>query len=366
MCTKRVIVTVSNDLSNDQRVHRICDSLAKNNYNVHLIGRKKKSSVPLIERNYSTERIKLMFNKGFLFYSCLNFRLFFKLLFSNFDILVANDLDTLPANALVKRIRRKKLVFDAHELFYEVPELNGKTFVKWFWRTIEKVFIRSADTYITVSPSIAEYYFSKYKIRFEVIRNLPLKIEELKEYNQRENLLIYQGALNKDRGIETLIEAMQYIEGWKLIIAGRGDLESEFKFLAEKLNVNSKVQFTGHLDFISLRSLNQNCKLGFSLEKDSCLNYRWALPNKVFDYINSGIPVLCSNLPEIKRIIEQYYCGEMVESGISAEKLAEKIISLTSNSEKLIIYHKACIKAREELNWENESQNLLKIYNNLK
>ncbi len=365
MYPNRIIVTVSNDLANDQRVHRICDALANNNYNVHLIGRKKKNSVPLIERNYSTDRIKLLFNKGFLFYSCLNFRLFFKLLFSKFDILVANDLDTLPANALVKIIRRKKLVFDAHELFYEVPELNGETFVKWFWKTIEKVFIRFADAYMTVSPSITEYYYRKYKIHFEVIRNLPLKIAELKEYHYRENLLIYQGALNKDRGIETLIEAMQYIEGWKLIIAGIGDLESELKCLAEKLKVNTKVQFTGHLDFDSLRAINQNCKLGFSLEKDTCLNYRWALPNKIFDYINSGIPVLCSNLPEMRRIIEQYNCGEMVESGISAKELSETIISLTSNSEKLKTYHKACLKAREQLNWENESQNLFKIYNNL-
>lgn len=366
MYPKRVILTVSNDLSNDQRVHRICDTLANNNYNVHLIGRKKKNSPPLIERNYSTGRIKLLFNKGFLFYFCLNFRLFFKLLFSKFDILVANDLDTLPANSLVKIIRRKKLIFDAHELFYEVPELNGKSFVKWFWRTIEKVFIRSADAYITVSPSIAENYYKKYKIHFEVIRNLPLKIAKLKEYHQRENLLIYQGALNKDRGIETLVEAMQYIDCWKLIIAGSGDVESELKCLAEKLNVIPKVQFTGHLDFESLRTLNQNCKLGFSLEKDTCLNYRWALPNKIFDYINSGIPVLCSNLPEMKKLIEQYNCGETVEAGIAAKELSEKIASLISNSEKLPIYHKACLIAREELNWENESKNLLKIYKNLK
>lgn len=366
MYPKRVILTVSNDLSNDQRVHRICDALTKNNYNVHLIGRKKKNSPSLIERNYSTERIKLLFNKGFLFYFCLNFRLFFKLLFSKFDILVANDLDTLPTNALIKIIRRKKLVFDAHELFYEVPELNGKTFVKWFWKIIEKVFIRYADAYMTVSPSIAEYYYRKYKIHFEVIRNLPLKITELKEYHRRENQLIYQGALNKDRGIETLIEAMQYIEGWLLIIAGRGDIESELKCLAEKLNVISKVQFTGHMDFESLRALDQNCKLGFSLEKDTCLNYRWALPNKIFDYINCGIPFLCSNLPEMEKIIRYYNCGEIVEAGITAKELSEKITSLISNSEKLYIYHKSCLKAREELNWENESKNLLKIYKNLK
>ncbi|MCA1760901.1 MAG: hypothetical protein LC658_14130, partial [Bacteroidales bacterium] len=120
---KRIIVSVTSDLVSDNRVHKTCTTLGEMGFEVLLVGRKLAGSQPLSPRNYQTKRIKLFFNKGPLFYACFNFRLFCLLLFSKCDLLLSNDLDTLPANFLASKLKNKPLVYDSHEFFTEVPEL---------------------------------------------------------------------------------------------------------------------------------------------------------------------------------------------------------------------------------------------------
>src|SRR6478735_10941986 len=118
---KKIIVSVSNDLSTDQRVKKVCAYLHANGFEVVLLGRKLKNSLEITDRPYKTKRFNLWFNKGALFYANLNIRLFFYLLFHKSDWLLANDLDTLPANYYARG--KRVLVYDTHEIFCEVPEL---------------------------------------------------------------------------------------------------------------------------------------------------------------------------------------------------------------------------------------------------
>ena len=113
---KRIIVSVTNDLVTDQRVSKTCSTLSEMGYDILLIGRRLKNSLP-IQRNYTTKRIQLLFNKGYLFYAEYNIRLFLFLLFSKKDILFSNDLDTLPANYIIGKLQQRNLIFDSHELF---------------------------------------------------------------------------------------------------------------------------------------------------------------------------------------------------------------------------------------------------------
>ena len=113
---KRILISVTNDLATDQRVHKVCETLQEFGFEILLIGRKLPNSLP-VNRNYKTTRMNLIFNKGFLFYTEYNLRLFLKLLFTKKDILLANDLDTLLPNFLISRIQNTKLVYDSHELF---------------------------------------------------------------------------------------------------------------------------------------------------------------------------------------------------------------------------------------------------------
>lgn len=358
---QKISVSVSNDLSTDQRVHRVCASLYEIGYNVELIGRKLKNSRDIDQRQYKHKRLNLFFNKGFLFYFCLNIRLFFYLLFSKQNILLANDLDTLLPNFLVSKIKRKKLFYDSHELFTEVPELNNRKFVKKIWLSIEKICLPGTYKAYTVCDSIAEYYRKKYRKNFFVVRNLPYYHKIENNYLERENIIIYQGALNKDRGIELMIKSMQHIDNYKLFIAGDGDIASELIELSKKLNLSYKVKFLGKLDFNNLRKITSTAVLGLSLEQNTNLNYYYSLPNKVFDYINAGVPVLCSDLPEMRNIINNYQTGILFK-GTDEKKLAKTIIKITSDRKKLLQLHHNCIKASKELCWENEKTRLNEIF----
>ena len=146
---KTILVSVSNDLTFDQRVQKVCNTLHKSGFSIHVIGRKQKNSNPA-QFDYKVELIQPIFNKGFLFYVEFNIRLFFKILVTKKDILLANDLDTLLPNQMVSRLQSKKLVFDSHELFSEIPELVDRPFIKSIWKRLENSLIPRQQYGITV------------------------------------------------------------------------------------------------------------------------------------------------------------------------------------------------------------------------
>lgn len=360
----RVIVSVTNDIVTDQRVARSCEVLEKLGYEVLLVGRKLKHSTA-IDRKYSTKRMRLLFNKKVFFYAEYNIRLFFLLLFNKVDILFANDLDTLLPNVLVARIKKIPIVYDSHEYFVGMPELVGRNIVKATWQKIERYCIPKVDQMITVNESIANMYITEYKRDVNIIRN----ISSQKKYQEIESeckididtpYIIYQGAINIQRGLEETIAAMEYIEGYKFVIAGDGDILADLKETVSKLNYCDKIIFTGRLSPEELAKYTKNASLGISPELDSCINYRYCLPNKLFDYINAHIPVLVSNLTEMKSLVTRYNLGEIIESH-KPQSLANQINSILNNKSKLNEYITSAKKASEELCWEVESKILDRI-----
>jgi len=245
---KHIVISVTNDLVTDRRVEKVCLLLKKLNYEITLIGRKLPGSLP-ISRNYKTIRMNLLFRKGFLFYAEYNVRLFLKLLFIKKDILLANDLDTLSANYLISKIQKKKLVYDSHELFTEVPELVSRPKVQNVWLAIENHIFPKLKNVYTVNNEIAEFYGEKYKIPVKVIRNIAPKLinktidkalaERIKGKNK---MLILQGSgINIDRGAEEAVMMMKYLENTVLFIIGGGDVFEKLKELVQKLDLKNKV-----------------------------------------------------------------------------------------------------------------------------
>lgn len=357
---KRIIVSVTNDMTNDQRVNRVCNSLCDMGYDVLVLCRRLKSSAELEPRRYKVKRFRLLINKGFLFYACFNLRLFIYLLFHRCDALLSNDLDTLFTNALISKLKRKKLFYDTHELFTEVPELLNSGFKKKVWLWIERHCIHRPVATYTVCNSIAKYYNEKYGLDMKVVRNLPTS-KEMQSYDSRENILLYQGALNMGRGIELLIEMMKHIPDYKLYIAGKGYMDSELKKLTANLNLTDRVVFTGNLRFDDLHKLTSRAKIGFSVEQGESLNYKYALPNKIFDYIQAGTPVVCSDFPEMRAVVDEYAVGKIFASH-DAESLAKLLKNMLGDRDKLKEYHCNCIEASKVLNWENEQKILCGIY----
>lgn len=362
----KVSLSVINDLVTDNRVHKVSLSLQKMGFEPLLIGRLLPESHP-VQRDYSTHRMKLLFRKGMLFYFEYNLRLFFYLLSKKVDVFVANDLDTLPANFLASRLKGKPLVYDSHEYFTEVPELIGRPMVKSVWQTLERILVPRVSAAYTVCNSIADVYHEQYKVDFKVVRNLPVchdldtQPEETVKAEGATKIILYQGALNLGRGIEATIRAMQYIENAELWLAGDGDLTAQLKQLVIDLQLEEKVKFLGRMPLSRLSEITRQADLGISLEEDLGLNYRFALPNKLFDYIQAGVPVLVSDLPEMRRIVEHYQIGTIAPTH-QRKELAALIKNILFDTEKMNYWKQNLPQAAKELCWENEESVLREIY----
>jgi len=359
---KRILISVTNDLTTDQRVEKTCEALSEIGYDVLLVGRKLKKSLP-IQRNYKTIRFRLLFNKGFLFYAEFNIRLFIFLLFTKKDLLFSNDLDTLLPNYIIGKLQNKKLVFDSHELFSEIPELVNKQRVKKVWLFLEKTIIPKLQNVITVSDSIKNHYHNLYGISAIVIRNIP-KIEHINQKNfeidaEEKKVILYQGSVNIGRGIELMIDTMALLDEYLFIVIGDGDILEQLKEKVSNLSLHDKVKFIGKKTPEELKELTPNATIGMSLEEDLGLNYRYALPNKIFDYLHANVPVIVADLPEMRNLIKKHPIGEILTER-THKILAKTIINMTS-----ISYEKELKTAKKELNWSEEKEKLISIFSKL-
>nr|WP_320037039.1 glycosyltransferase family 4 protein [uncultured Bacteroides sp.] len=375
--TKRVLVSVSNDLVTDQRVGKVSASLQRNGYDVLLIGCIKKERNPL-NRPYKTYRFNLFFRKKFIFYLEYNLRLLFVLLFKRKDILLCNDTDALPANFIAAKLCKVPLVFDAHELFPEVPELADRPRVKRVWKKIEDDFFPHLKNSYTVCQSIAEYYKQKYGITMGVVRNIPnidttpssINSAERKRISllpslEGKKLLLYQGAINVGRGVDWLINAMPYLDNCILCICGDGDLLQEMETLTKEKQLEERVIFTGRLPFEELSQYTGIADLGFVLLENMGLSYYYSLPNRIFDYMKYGVPVLASNLPEIARIVETHQTGRLI-SHYEPEYLAKVILEMLKEWQDKPEDKAQLKELSKEYCWENEEKVMLEIVRNAK
>jgi len=368
---KKVTVTVTNDLTFDQRVAKMCNTLSNLGLEVELIGRVLPNSSP-IDRPYTTKRLKLFFTKGALFYAFFNLRLFFVLLFSKADIYHANDLDTLLPNYLVAKIRKKHLIYDSHEYFLGVPEIQNRKIVKMVWTSIERFIFPKLKYIITVNQSIADLYQKDYNKNLIIVRNLPLKQDVKKTKTRKElniptdkTIVILQGAgINVDRGAEELLEAIALSNRFVLYIVGTGDVIEQLKQRAEKKDLKNKVVFVGRIPYLEMMQYTLNADIGVTLDKDTNINYRFSLPNKIFDYMKAGVPILASDLKEVANIINTYRVGIIIPNH-EPNTILEGLKNIANNKERIQTFKTNGKKAIEKLNWETEVKEVENIYKQL-
>lgn len=366
---KRIIVSVTNDLYTDQRVHKVCMFLLSQGYEVLLVGRKRKTSVDLPPRGYTTKRMRLLFDKGALFYAEFNFRLFLFLIFRRANILLANDLDTLLANYCASKFKPiVELVYDSHEYFTEVPELEGRR-AKKVWEGIEAYIFPRLKKIYTVNQSIADLYAAKYNKEILVVRNISplwkpetiLNKEELGLPTDKKIIIIQGSGINVDRGAEEAVEAMKFIENAVLIIVGDGDVVPTLKTTVQQNKLEHKVLFFAKQPYQLMMNYTYHASIGLTLDKDTNLNYKYSLPNKLFDYIHTSTAIVCTNLVEIRRIVDEYKVGEVIED-FTVENLATCINQLLNDEARLSTYISNCENAKINENWEKETEVLQPIY----
>lgn len=355
----RIYFTVTNDLSYDQRMNRICSSLANAGYAVILVGRKLPGSIPLVKKKYQQKRLYCFFNKGRLFYAEYNLRLFFYLLFKKMDAICCIDLDTILPALFISSIKNVKRVYDAHELFCEMKEVVTRPRIYRVWKRIEKFTVPKFIYGYTVSEPIAEEFKKMYGVQYQLIRNVSL-LENISISEKKEKYILYQGAVNEGRSFETLIPAMKNVDA-KLVICGDGNFIQEAKKIVHSNKLDDKIIFTGMLSPDELKSYTVNATIGITLFENTGMSNYFSLANRFFDYMHAGVPQLCVDYPAYKEINDQFKVAALINN-LSSQTIANSLNNLLQNNVLYQELQTACINARQVFNWQEEEKKLLAFY----
>ena len=359
---KKIIFTVTNDLVYDQRMMRICGSLTTAGYEVLLVGFKFRKSKPLVNAAYRQKRLSCWFTRGKFFYMEYNLRLFFFLLFQKIDCICAIDLDTILPCYVISRLKKIKRVYDAHEYFTQLEEIISRPLIYRFWHWVERTMIpRFKDGY-TVGYGIAEEFQLKYGAIYDVIRNLPV-LKDIAEPEKKEKFILYQGAVNKGRGLDAVIRAMRDIN-IPLVIFGDGNNMKEIREIIEKENLSGKIKLMGMIVPDELKKLTPTACVALNPFRKDGLNQYLSLSNKFFDYIHAGIPQVTMNFPEYKTINEKYKVAILIDD-TSPEVISNAVNKLLLNDVLYKELKENCLQARNELNWQHEERKLIGFYHRL-
>ncbi|MBU4538806.1 MAG: glycosyltransferase family 4 protein [Weeksellaceae bacterium] len=356
----KVLVSVFNNLYTDQRVEKVCRTLSENGFEPELIGNNW-GGLPEMARHYPFSRIVL--KSTILRFAYVEFqRKLYKELLRKADkntILLSNDLDTLLPNYLISKKLNIPLVFDSHEIFTEMPSVNGR-FTQKIWRSLESFIVPKLKFIMTASESYADWFAKTYEIeRPVVVQNFPQKTENPQNYSatNSKKIILYQGVINPSRGLDKMIPAMKEIENAELWIAGDGPKKAEFLALTKNLSLENKVKFLGKLLPEKLREITKKADVGLSIEENNGLSYYFSMPNKVSDYIQARIPVVVSDFPEMRKVIDRFQTGEKIADH---SELAEKVTAVLENGKHF--YEDSLNQAAEELCWENEEPKIIDLF----
>jgi glycosyltransferase involved in cell wall biosynthesis len=359
---KQLVFTVTNDLSYDQRMIRICTSLSLAGYQVTLVGRKQKKSVALRPASFQQKRLSCFFEKGKSFYIEYNIRLFFFLLFKKTDLICAIDLDTILPCYFISKLKKTKRVYDAHELFCEMKEIVTRPGIYKIWKRIERFTVPKFQYGYTVNELIRDEFKKMYGKSYEVIRSVPLlKPFIIPEKDKR--YILYQGAVNEGRSFETLIPAFKEINA-SLLIAGDGNFMKQAVELAKENQLTEKIVFLGKLAPEVLYQYTSNAWIGLTIFENNGLSNYYSLANRFFDYIHACVPQLCVEYPAYIDLNKKFNIAVLIKE-LDSQNIAKNLNRMLKDE---LLYHelqKNCMKARQELNWQQEEKKLLGFYYNL-
>jgi len=405
----RLVFTVTNDLSYDQRMQRICGTLSQAGYDVTLVGFLRPNSRALVEQPYRQERLNLRYTRGKLFYLEYNWRLYRRLRRLRPDGICSIDLDTLSAGFFASKALKVSLVFDAHEYYSELPEVVSRPWVRRFWSALEGWLCPRVAHNYTVSESVAQALSVRYGQPYAVFPNyprrqahggaaagaaaaagagaaegagaaagaaaaagegLPTSGRQSSRYEDSalqngppgsgQPFVLYQGALNLGRGLEAAIHSFQTLP-LPLVVAGEGDLSASLRELAARQAKPEQTRFLGYVEPAALRALTAQAWLGLNLLQDQGLSYRYSLSNKFFDYVQACVPQIAMDFPEYRRLNSQHEVAVLVPDAQpgTVRNAVKTLLDDPARCERL---RSACCQAREAWVWESLEGELIAFY----
>jgi len=358
----RLVFTVTNDLTYDQRMIRICTSLAQAGYHVTLVGRRQKRSVLLVPQSFFQKRLHCFFERGKAFYIEYNFRLFFFLLFKRSDLLCAIDLDTILAVYFISKLKRTKRVYDAHELFCEMKEIVTRPSVYKIWKKIERFTVPKFKYGYTVNQFLSDEFRKMYGVDYEIIRSMPV-LKEMVVPEKKQKYIFYQGAVNEGRSFETLIPAFKNINA-QFFIAGDGNFMQQALKLTIENELTDKVKFLGKLPPDKLYDYTTHSWIGLTIFENNGLSNYYSLANRFFDYMHACVPQLCVEYPAYIDLNKKYNVAVLVKD-LDSNSIADHLNKILNDDSLYYELQKNCMIARNELNWQNEEKKLMAFYKNI-
>jgi glycosyltransferase involved in cell wall biosynthesis len=359
---KRLVFTVTNDLSYDQRMIRICTSLSVAGYDITLVGRKQRNSIALRPATFHQKRLSCVFDKGKAFYIEYNIRLFFYLLVKKTDLICAIDLDTILPCFFVSKLKRIERVYDAHELFCEMKEIVTRPRIYKIWKRIERFTVPKFQKGYTVNQWISDEFKKMYGTNYEVIRSVPV-LRPFSIPEKHEKYVLYQGAVNEGRSFETIIPAFGEINA-RLLIAGDGNFMNQAVRLVKENQLTEKIVFLGKLIPEDLSRYTANAWIGLTIFENNGLSNYYSLANRFFDYIHACVPQLCVEYPAYLDLNKRFNIAVLIKE-LDSTNISKNLNRMLSDESLYFELQKNCIKAREELNWQQEEKKVLNFYQNI-
>ncbi|WP_375749549.1 glycosyltransferase [Vibrio sp. HN007] len=288
------------------------------------------------------------------------------------DVIHAHDVNVLPTAWLASILCRVPLVYDAHEIS------TSREGYKSFRKLVAWIKIRmlpKAVAVITTTDMRAKYLARAYGVKESVVlQNRPrLTTAEKSSDCIREHLslperdwpiVLYQGGLQSGRGLEKLIDAARLVENVYFVLIGGGRLTYELNCQISSLNLESRVHIIPTVPLSQLPRYTASADLGIQPIDNTCFNHFSTDSNKLFEYALAGLPVLASNFPEIRKIVQKYSIGDLIQSN-TPEGLAAQVKQLVFDHERLERYRRNALLARDNLCWEEQEHKLTAIYQSI-
>jgi glycosyltransferase involved in cell wall biosynthesis len=368
---QKILITFLGNINYDTRCKNLFDTLSTKNFDVEFIGFDWMTE-DFTEAYGDVSIFKL--NKGFLsisFYLKFIWHIKLKLLNSKVSIIFAEDIYTLPFAVIFGKLKRAKIYYDSRELFGYLAGLKEKKFKQLFWKFTEKLFIKKADYVIVTGQMDGEFLKKEYGLKnIILLRNLPryykpslkLDLHSHLQIDKSKKIILYQGILLKGRGIEKVFSVLSEFPNCVFVIVGDGEFREYYHDLAVEMSLTEQVIFLGKFTQDELPKITASADVGVALIENLSTSYYYALPNKLFEYIMAEVPVIVSNLSQMKEVVEKYDVGFAVD----IDSKAELITTLKKLSEDTRLYDSKkqnCHIASQELNWEKEITALLKTLN---
>ncbi|WHY33812.1 glycosyltransferase [Cytobacillus firmus] len=290
---------------------------------------------------------------------------------NKYDIYHSNDLNTLPQGYICSkwRLRKRKLVYDSHEVQTSRTGYNSPLYGKF-----EAFFIKRMDAMIVENHTRAKYNEDFYGFYPEVVHNYPFKpngntneklpLHEMLGLPGNEKILLYQGGIQTGRGLDKLIKAAPLFNEGTLVFIGDGKIKTQLEQMVKENKLEEKVKFIPKVPLADLPKYTRNAYLGFQVLNNVCFNHYSASSNKLFEYMMSGVPVVACDFPEIKRVVEKEKVGICVDSH-NPEEIAAAVNKLLEDQNLRNELSANCEKAKHNYNWEMEKRLFIPIYKKL-